>query len=397
MRVTLIALLLLTAACGEPAATPPAASSSSEPTAGSTPSGVVAVLTGAPVVANDARSRDTVEWCPYPAGSGDCPGIDVTGLPAGTVEAFDDPEQMWQVEGVYDGRRLVATGAPEVTDWAHAVEFPMPCEGLRGAHGQWGDTHPGALTAVTRYLATVPDRQAGEWWSRGMTVLTVQLTGDDIAEHKAALQDVVGDRGTVCVVGGARYSIAELQRAQRRATDIALDAKLGLWSSSIDVVDNRVDLEVDYSDEPTRRRIRQEAGDAVRIRAFLALRDATLAQLPEAPRRGNVELETANQRGGVGMGAAGRFTVRFDAEQRCVYGEFGSQRIGLIWPFGYYATSDPLQVFNQDGQLVARDGDVLDSGGGHVPRKGSRMCGASEVWVISNHPTKAGSSEGTPR
>jgi hypothetical protein len=337
-----------------------------------------------------------VEWCPYPTSDG-CAGIEVTGLSEEAVAALSDPEQVWQVEGDYDGEQLVATRPPRPVEWRPESAFPMPCEGLRGERGKWGDTDPGAGGLVTRYLATIPDRQAGEWWSSGMTVLTVQLTGDDIADHKAALEEAIGDRGTLCVVGGARYSIGELEQAQRRATDVAMDAGLGVWGSDIDVVDNRVDLELDYSDEPTRVRIREDSGDAVRIHAFLALRDATLADLPEAPRRGNVELETANQRGGGGMGAAGGFTVRFDDEQRCVYGGSESERVGLIWPYGYYATGDPLRVFNQDGELVAREGDVFDSGGGEVPRQGAERCGTSTVWIMSDHPTRIGSSEGTGR
>lgn len=392
MRAILVALLLLTAACGPQAATPPAASSSGEPTPGSASSGVVAVLTGAPVVADDG----TVKWCPRP-GSTNCPGVAVTELSADTVEAFDDPEQMWQVEGVYDGQRLAAISPPEPVEATITDDFTTPCEDLRGKRESSGNPDGTAADAVAQYVATIPDRYAGHWWDSDNAVLTVQLTGDDVAGHQIALDEALGDSGQVCVVGGARYSLAELERAQRRAMDIAADAGMGVWGSGIDIVGNHVDLDVDYSDEPTRQRIRQDSGDAVRIHAFLALRDAALDQLPEAPQRGNVELETANQRGDGGMLALGTFTVRFDAEQRCVYGEFGSERVGLIWPFGYYATADPLQVFDADGQLVAREGDLLESGGGHVPREGPQACGTSDVWIMSGRPTQAGASEGTPR
>jgi hypothetical protein len=378
MRATLASLLLLLTACGQPA-TPPAASSpgpTSEPS-----SGVVAVLTGVPAVAGDG----TVEWCPGMA-SGDCAGVEVTGLSEEAVDAFDDPQQAWQVEGTYNGQGLAATAPPEPVDVMREPDFSTPCEDLRGRQGS-GNMDPTAADVVARYVASIPDRYAGEWWDSDAGVLTVLLTGDDVADHQAALDEAVGDRGAVCVVGGARYSYAELEQAQQRATDIANDARLGLWTSGIDTIGNRVDLEVEHSDEPTRERIREEAGDAVRIHAFLALRDATLAQLPRTPARGDVALETADTRAGGGMDALAYFTLRFDAERRCVYAEDDlGERTGLVWPFGYYATSDPLQVFDQDGRLVASEGDRLESGGGGMPGEGRKVCGASGVWVMNGPP-----------
>jgi hypothetical protein len=379
MRATLIALVVLTAACGQQITTPPAASSP-DPTSGSSP-GVVAVLTGVPVVRDDG----TVEWCPGAAAQ-DCAGIEVTGLSPEAVDAFDDPQQAWEVEGNYNGQVLAATGSPEPVDTTREPDFTTPCEDLRDQQGP-GALDPAATDAVAQYVAKIPDRYAGQWWDDRAGVLTVLLTGDDVAGHQTALDEATGGGGTVCVAGGARYSYAELEQAQQRATNIANDTGMGMWSSGIDVVGNRVDLEVERSDEPARERIRQEAGDAVRIHAFLALRDATLAQIPAAPTRGDVELETADTRGGAGMEALSSFTLRFDAEQRCFYGEdqLGG-RTGLIWPFGYYATSDPPQVFDQEGQLIAQDGDRLESGGGNAPREGPEVCGTSSVWVMNGPP-----------
>jgi hypothetical protein len=389
MRATLIGLVVLTAACGQQAATPPAASPA-EPAAGPSSSGVVAVLTGVPVVAGDG----TVEWCAS-APSDRCAGIEVTGLSPEAAQAFGDPQQAWQIEGHYDGQRLAATTAPEPVDNMPELDVTTPCEDLRGKR-VGGNMDPAAADAVAQYVATIPDRYAGQWWDSDAGVMTVLLTGDDVGDHQTALDEAVGDRGAVCVVGGARYSYAELLQAQQRATDIANDAGLGLWTSSVDVVDNRADLDVEHSDEPTRDRIRQEAGEAVRIHAFLALRDATLAQLPKAPARGDVELETSDTRGGGGMEALGYFTLRFDPEQRCVYGGSPSERTGLVWPFGYYATSDPLQVFDQDGRLVAQEGDYLESGGGNVQREGPEVCGTDSVWVMNGPPQRVagGATEG---
>jgi hypothetical protein len=344
----------------------------------------VAVLTGVPVVDADG----VVQWCPYPGE--DCPGVPVTGLDAGEVQGLDG---MWQVEGAFDGQRLTATGPPEPAPRERDDVFATPCTDLRGEPGDGGNMDFAAVDAIAQYVQTMPERYAGQWWDSDAAVMTVLLTGDDVAEHRAALEQAVDGRGTVCVVGGARWSLAELQRAQNRATEIANAAGLGVWSSSADEVDNRVDLEVERSDEPTRERIRQEAGEAVRIHAFIALRDATLAELPEPPHPGDVVLETADTRGGGGMEALGYFTIRFDQRQRCVYGENGTRRTGLVWPFGYYATSDPAQVFDQNGRLVARDGDRVESGGGGVPRDGPEVCGASSVWVMNGRPTVVQPSE----
>jgi hypothetical protein len=393
MRVTVLILVLLVAACGPQAASPSGAPSPSSamPSAAPSTAAVTVILTGVPVVAGDGSIR----WCPG-AGDPNCAGVDVTGVSPDAMPAADgDDIQAWQIEGRYDGRKLVASGPPELADrQARDADFSTPCGDLRGRDDSSGNIDPAAADAIAAYVATIPDRHAGLWWDQETAVMTVLLTGDDVADHRAALEEAIGDRGTVCVVGGARHSLAELERAQQRATEIAMDAGLGLWSSGVDVVANRVDLEVERSDQPTRRRIRQEVGDIVRIHAYMTLRDATLAQLPAAPSPGDVALETADTRSGAGMDALGRFTVRFDAGERCVYGEFGGERVGLIWPFGYYATADPLQVFDQDGQLVAREGDTLTSGGGHAPREGAAVCGASDVWVMNGRPEVTGPSEG---
>lgn len=385
MRITLLALLLLTTACAvDPAADP--AGTPTPPGPSAPVDAVVALLTGVPVVSDGGA----VEWCPGRPGAEGCAGITVSGLSPDALDGIRDTDRAWSIEGSYDGATLEATGEPEPVERPESG-YTTPCTELRGERA--GNMDPTAAAAIAQYVAMIPDRFAGQWWDSDAGVMTVLLTGDDVAEHRAALEDAAGDRGTVCVVGGARYSAAELEQAQQRATDIAVDAGMGLWSSGTDAVANRVDLEVERSDEPTRERIQQEAGDAVRVDAFLTLRDATLDELPAPPSPGDVELETAQTRGGAGMDALGTFTLRFDAQEGCVYGEFGQERSGLIWPFGYYAESDPLRVYDQDGQLVAQEGDVLESGGGFSSREGPDRCGASEVWVMNGRPTVVEPSE----
>lgn len=123
------------------------------------------------------------------------------------------------------------------------------------------------------------------------------------------------------------------------------------------------------------------------MRAFLALRDATLAELPKSPARGDIALETADTRGGGGMDALGVFTVRVDEREGCVYGRFGTERYGLVWPFGYYAEhGDPVRILDEDGALVARVGDTLESGGGGLDGSGPPVCGTTSVWVMNGRP-----------
>jgi hypothetical protein len=321
MRIALIALLLLLAACGEQASTRPAAPSSSPASdapvvpspshAVSSPAapadGVVVVLTGTPVVAGDG----TVEWCPPvivepvadavdrnlrdpdvsgSLGRDSCLGysgnIPVTGLSAGTIKAFDQSEG-WRAEGIYDGGAMRATAEPKPMKlWGYAApDFTTPCADLRGpSSGASEEPHPlqidaAAREAVNRYLATIPDRYAAQWWDGANAVLNFLLTGEDLADHRLALEAAVGDRAQVCVVGGARWSYAELDRAQRRASDIAHEEGMGPISNGSNSVANRVELDVTCSDEATVERIKQQTGGAVRVRSFLVVRDATLDDL----------------------------------------------------------------------------------------------------------------------
>jgi hypothetical protein len=305
MRITVIALLFLVAACGEQLSTQPAAPSPSRGVTAAPADGVVVVLTGAPVVAEDG----TVEWCPpvivEPAGNtvdqdvrdadvsesvgpdycvGHHRNIPVTGLSTGAIDAFDQSVG-WRVEGIYDGVAVRATGEPKPVEPVEYADpdYTTPCTNLRGQPSD-ASTEPHPLQidvavrgAVNRYLATIPDRYAAQWWDRENSVLNFLLTGDDMTDHRAALQKAVGNRARVCVVGGARWSYAELRRARRRASDITYEEGMGPISNGLNSLANRVELDVECSDEATIDRIEREAGDnAVLVRPFLTVRDGTL-------------------------------------------------------------------------------------------------------------------------
>ena len=345
-------------------------------------------ITVAPLVGDGGA----VTWCPGSAAHEDCAGIPVTGLSSAAIDALDQ-SLAWQVEGLHDGVTVRATGEPEPVDGAEP-DFTTPCADLRGQSSEAGNPNVDAQEAVQRYLATIPDRHAGIWWDSSNSVLTVLLTGDDVDEHRAALEDAVGDRGTVCVVGGARWSFAELEQMQQRALDIAIAEGMGPWGGGTDIVSNRVNLEVERSDAGTVDRIREEAGEAVRVRSFnrgARGHDRRPASTTQTRRRGVGDGQYP-QRCGHGRAGHVHGPLRFRTALR--HGEFASERVGLVWPFGYWAESDPLRVYDQDGQLVASEGDVLESGGGQVPRDGPEVCGTSEAWVVNGRPSVVGPSDG---
>jgi hypothetical protein len=85
------------------------------------------------------------------------------------------------------------------------------------------------------------------------------------------------------------------------------------------------------------------------------------------------------------MNALGRFSVNYDAARRCVYlqGE-GGERLLPVWPFGYWATANPLVIYDYEDQPVARPGQVVEFGGGGVDVqhvKAPSSCGAKTAWI----------------
>jgi len=159
-----------------------------------------------------------------------------------------------------------------------------------------------------------------------------------------------------------------------------------VWSSSsLDVVKNRVVYDAEVLDAPTRAKLTQEVGEAVLVLAFIQLPEHAIHQLPVAPPRGDVALVTQTSRSAASMAALGRFSVNYDAAQRCVYLEGGSgERILPVWPFGYWATANPLVVYDYDDQPVAGPGKVVEFGGGGVDVvhvQAASSCGAKTAWI----------------
>jgi hypothetical protein len=60
-----------------------------------------------------------------------------------------------------------------------------------------------------------------------------------------------------------------------------------------------------------------------------------------------------------------------------------AERISVEWPHGYSATFDPVpQLLDEGGNVVAREGDVVEAGGGTTESIAS--CKVSEqVWSVN--------------
>jgi hypothetical protein len=158
------------------------------------------------------------------------------------------------------------------------------------------------------------------------------------------------------------------------------------WSSSsLDVVRNQVVYEAEAIDAETLAQLAREAGDCIRVVAFIELTQHRLAQMPVASARGDVALVTAKTRSGEGMAALGFFSVQYDPELRCVYlQDRAGKRLLPIWPFGYFATSSPFAVFDYDGNAIGEPGATLEFGGGEVDVQHiatPNTCGAKAAWV----------------
>ena len=273
-----------------------------------------------------------------------CAGIAL----AGNVDAPDTDPAMLQVTGWYDGAQLLVVDSeiPDPLPFADS-DFSTPCKGLQGKTSVNPPDDP--MNAVAAYTETIPDRFAG-------------IIGHDF---------------------------------QSRLFDVIDLEQTATWGSSVGVLTNRVEVMMEYLDGDLRSRIESEFGTAVEIFAFIEILDGTIADLPDQKpvRPGDVELPTQPNRAGGGMEALGTFELRFDADLGCVYfpgdeSDAGSNgRTVPVWPFGYTAASNPLRIYDQDGVLVAREGDVIQMGGGFVEYvTDQELCGASGAWIMSSRP-----------
>ena len=391
---TLIGLAVLAACSAENAADDPTSTTATAstvtttttiPMTGEGPPGAVPVKATGVL---STRADGSLVICP---GQGEaCAGIRLTG----EIAPPDVDPPVVQVIGWYDGAEI-SVSTSEIPDLPlfEETDFSTPCEGLQGT----GSVNPpdDPVEAMVAYTETIPDRFAGMWWDRASAVMTVWLTGEDVEGHRQEIEKAAGDAVAVCVTGNADFTEPELLEIQQRIHDIIDLQTTAMWASSVDIMTNRVEVMMEYLDTPTRQAVAEQFGDAVVFHAFLEILEGTIADLPEAvpARPGDVELLTQSNRAAGGMEALGTFEVAFDKELHCVYfpgDEFsadGSSRIVPVWPFGYTAESNPLRIYDQAGELIAQEGDVIQMGGGFVEYvTDQELCGAGGAWIMSSPP-----------
>jgi hypothetical protein len=70
----------------------------------------------------------------------------------------------------------------------------------------------------------------------------------------------------------------------------------------------------------------------------------------------------------------------------CVWLTDRGDTTALLWPPGYRARLHPLEILDPDGNLVARTGDLLEVGGGHVPVDPTQPCmmGRSSAFAVQS-------------
>lgn len=158
-------------------------------------------------------------------------------------------------------------------------------------------------------------------------------------------------------------------------------------------------------DEAGRRTTRDRIGIALASAAVILVAVIALPQLwgggwtprigevePAGPPEGPVEIPT--QMFPVGEDHPGRDALLVgrlggDAESGCLWIEPAEEsavlgeRIAVEWPHGYTAAFDPIRLFDENGTVVARGGDLLELGGGTTDSV--EFCQVTEdAWSI-NH------------
>jgi hypothetical protein len=372
----LLASVLLMVACGPPAATPT--------------STTVVEAVEVVVIATPVMTEAGVELCP-PGSNGKCPGIMLEGdLAAEFFEPDGQYPAVIEVQGSYDGARLVPTAAAErISPYPPfgPSEYDSLCPGMSGTGNP--DSY---VESLNSYTQSVPDAYAGMWWDQTTSVMTVWFVGDDVEGHRSAIEAAIGMTEEVCVAGGARFSEAELLEAMDALSGIT-DSRgepLGTSGYGINTLANHIDLTLQELDSELRSEITEAVGERVTLFPYIELVDGTLDGLPPPVPAipGNVDLLTNPLRFGGGMAALGQFQVGYDSDLNCIYfdgSEFGEGRTVPVWPFGYSAINDPVEIYDFDGGLIATQGQMLELGGGFaaVGLIEGNTCGARSAWVVS--------------
>jgi hypothetical protein len=181
--------------------------------------------------------------------------------------------------------------------------------------------------------------------------------------------------------------MAELARA-RESAGTMLDGHADLRSSSgAGGLRHFVSFDLWRVERQVLDEIEARYGDMVRVDAVFVV-DGALEDLPLREPSGGVVTERYPAT--TFMSALGFFTLRFDDARRCFWFDGGGAgRLLPVWPYGTTGDPDARAVLDFDGNVVARAGDRIEVGGGHVPIPdhitAAHHCGATEAF-ISTYP-----------
>lgn len=339
------------------------------------------------------RDGDEVEVCP--AGQvARCPGFRVVGeVPAQAISTSDD-RSVWRLEGRLAGEELFVTKAIPEPNALQTTDYFSPClkkpeektepsgskEGL-ARERELANPPVERVERIAAFRKSHPDIFAGDWWDARNQTFVISVTRDkERAEQE--LREAL-PKARLCVTSAARHTLAELEQARKTTNVLLTRAGVQIIDMSLDLVGNRYLYFVEAISRQTWESIEREMGDAVKVVPFIAVDGA--GELPALPNKGTVMLETQATRSNVQMGALGVFSVQYDPRLTCIYLKSESgERVLPVWPLGYWATHDPLQVYDFDNRLVASRGKKIEFGGGEVPIEtyhAENLCGAESVWI----------------
>jgi hypothetical protein len=131
---------------------------------------------------------------------------------------------------------------------------------------------------------------------------------------------------------------------------------------------NRVHIQVEAANDALLTALQREVSADIVVDSFIYVHGASLTELPEPKVRGDLPLLTSNTRWDYGgMAALGRFTLHWNADQRCVYlRDPSGEPVVPLLPNGFAAFADPLRLEDYDGNAVMLEGREQNFGGGYV-------------------------------
>lgn len=344
------------------------------------------IASGIVVRGLDAEGGPALELCARRR-VGPCPGLILLGSILEAHVSTEDRLVPVAVHGSYDGDRLNVERVellPPSEEDDSPDRYRNPCPEYQSAATGPVNGSERLQAEMQRIRVAHEDRIAGVVWDRPRQTMVIRVTGD-AGDIERSLK--LGPRDRMCLVGNAARSDEEFSAASARLMERLRGAPLSLLGVGKDELTGRAQVRLEVLDQATRRMIVEELGEDTQIESFLELTEASLAQLPLPRERGDLPLSTSSSRSNeFGMQALGTFALHVDREARCVYflSPGSAERVMPVLPFGFQVRDNPVRLLDQDGQIVAREGEPRTYGGGNTsvsPASAALACGAKHAWV----------------